>query len=301
MADKQETEAIEELTKSARDPVVAVDTAGLLSARRRVSLSQYLLEMWRYRRFVVEYSRHKAIADNDDMFLGKLWTILEPLLRIAMYAILFGLILNTSRGIDNFLGFLILGLTFFSQLSRGLSGGSGLIQRSRAMMRTFKFPRASLVLAEAFRGIFSNLVPIALAIAAALLFQWDKPVSWTVILILPLLVLIYTFSLGLMFISARITAFLPDAKKIVFFVNRAWFYVSGVFFSVERYASVPELQTAMMANPGYKFLEAVRDVVLYASVPDLTEWLVLSAWSATLLTVGFLYFWRAEDRYVHVR
>lgn len=303
MADQQEADAIRSLQqaipKNRRTVLVADDE--LFSTNERASLAKYLANTWRYRHFIFEHARFKAAGDNDDMFLGKLWNILEPLLRIAMYGVMFGVVLQTARGIENFVGFLVIGLMYFSMMSRGLGSGSGLVQRSKAMMRTFRFPRASLVVGEAIKGFISNIIPGTLAVLAALAFQWGDPLSWSVVLIVPIYFLIHLFSFGLLLISARVTAFVPDAKKIVFFVNRAWFYVSGVFFSVERYARVPEIQEVMQANPAYRFLEAARSVVMYNQIPSLSEWLVLVLWATGASTVGFIFFWRAEDRYVHVR
>ena len=273
----------------------------LSSTNARKSLAAYVSDTWRYRHFIYEHAKFKAAVDNDDMFLGRLWNVLEPLLRIAMYGLMFGFVLRTSRGVDNFVGFLIIGLTYFSMMSRGLGSGSGLVQRSKAMMRTFRFPRVSIVVGEAIRGFISNLIPGMLAVFAALAFQWGTWPSWTVVLIVPIYCLIHLFSFGLLLISARVTAFLPDAKKIVFFINRAWFYVSGVFFSVERYARIPEVQEVMQANPAYRYLQAARGVVMYGNCPSASEWLILILWAVGTSVIGFIFFWRAEDRYVHVR
>lgn len=303
MRDEQELEAVAKLAaeSSPDSNTVLADDTNLNFTHVRLPVSQYLAEMWRYRKFTVANARFRASADNDDMFLGRFWTVLEPLLRIAMYGTIFGLLLNTSRGIDNFLGFLVLGLTFFSMMSRGLGNGAGLIQRSRAMMRTFKFPRASLVVGESLRGFFSNLIPAGLAVLAALAFQFGEPLHWTIIFVVPLILFMNIFALGLSFFTARITAFLPDAKKVVFFVNRAWFYVSGVFFSIERYDSVPELQRVMMLNPAYEFLKSIRGATMYGTAPTWEAWALMIGWSLGTLVLGFLFFWAAEEKYVHVK
>lgn len=302
MVDQQAADAIRSLQDATtkRQRTVLVADENLLSTNRRASLAAYIANTWKNRHFIYEHAKYKAAGDNDDMFLGKLWNVLEPLLRIAMYGFLFGVILQTSRGIENFLGFLVIGLTYFSMMSRGFGSGSGLVQRSKAMMRTFRFPRVSLVVGEAIKGFISSLIPGALAVLAALAFQWGTALSWTVLLIIPIYCLIHLFSFGLLLISARVTAFVPDARKVIFFVNRAWFYVSGVFFSIERYARVPEVQEVMQANPAYLFLEATRGAVMYGECPTAEEWLTLVLWSVCTSVLGFVFFWRAEDRYVHV-
>src|SRR5699024_11984435 len=90
-----------------------VDNSRIRPKSTRMPLHKYLAQIWKLRHFIVLHSRYKAIADNDDMFLGRLWTILEPICRIAMYGIMFGLILNTSRGIENFIDFIYIVITIF--------------------------------------------------------------------------------------------------------------------------------------------------------------------------------------------
>src|SRR5699024_8243742 len=280
---------------------ILVDDSRLRPKSSRQPIHRYVAQIWHLRHFIVLHSRYKAIADNDDMFLGRLWTILEPICRIAMYGIMFGLILNTSRGIENFIGFLTIGITFFGFISRGPNSGSGLVQRSQNLIGTFNFPRATVVVGEAVRGFFMSLIPALLATVGSLLFQLDKPLSWSIFLMVPLFMLIQVFATGLMFIAARMTAFFPDLRRMMKFIMRAWFYISGVFFSVERYANIPEIQVVMEANPAYQFLTALRDSILYASPPSFETWGYLSAWSFGTLLIGFVFFWQAESRYVHIR
>lgn len=282
-------------------PTIVVDNSKIRPKSARLPLHKYAARIWGLRHFIVLHARYKAMDDNDDMFLGKMWTVLEPVFRIAMYGLIFGLLLNTSRGIENFIGYLIIGITFFGFISRGPNSGSGLVQRTQNLIGTFNFPRATVVIGEAVRGFFMALIPSILATIGALVFQLDKPLSWTILLAIPLFLLMQVFSAGLMFISARITAFLPDFRRMMQFFTRAWFYISGVFFSIERYANIPELQSVMVANPAYQFLTALRDSIMYSSAPELTTWLYLAAWSFGAFLIGFVYFWQAESRYVHIR
>ncbi|PNK21999.1 ABC transporter permease, partial [Bacillus thuringiensis] len=70
--------------------------------------------------------------------------------------------------------------------------------------------------------------------------------SWTVMLVVPLFLVLHVFTLGLTLIVARITAFIPDAKPLVALLQRALFFVSGIFFSVERFNDQPLIQEIML-------------------------------------------------------
>lgn len=226
---------------------------------------------------------------------------MEPLLNAAMYGIIFGLLLKTSRGIDNFIGYIVLGIMFFGFLADGLTQGSSVIRSSRNLVSAFQFPFGSLVVAQGIRSFFANITPALVGVLFALSFQLERGVGWTIILIIPLYFLIHVFSTGLMFFVARATAFIPDLRALITFIRRAWFYSSGVFFSFERFTSKPTILRLVEFNPAYQFLEAVRGAVLYFEPPSLKVWGYLIVTSLSTFFLGLIYFWRAEHHYADAK
>lgn len=278
-----------------------VSDAHLKSVESRPRFFEYLEALWHRRFFIHAEARSKAFSTGRGTFLGRMWIILQPLLEVGVYALIFGVVLNVSRGIENFLGFLVIGVIFFGFISRGLTRSAGLIQSSRGLISSFSFPRAAIAFSAVLRSLLDNLTPAIVAVTLALLFQSHKPVSWTIVLIIPIFLLIHIFILGATLIIARMTAFVPDFKSLVSLFVRALFFVSGVFFSIERFSGNGMLQDIMSANPVYQFLKVARESVMYATVPSLETWLYLIAWSFGLLAAGLIYFWRAEARYSNVR
>lgn len=289
------------LSSDREKPTVIIRADKLRPLHSRPKFFSYLAQIWTRRHFIIADARGRSFQSQRDMLLGRFWLILSPLLDVAMYGALFGLLLKTSRGIENFTGYLIIGVIFFGFLQGGLTGGSGMIKESRSMISAFSFPRASIPIARVTRQFLDNSLPALVALIAALTFQWGKPPGWEMLLVIPLYVLIHVFSLGLILIVARLTAFIPDLRSLIPVAGRAWFYISGVFFSVERFATNPTVQDIMMANPAYQFLQAIRSVVLYQTIPSWEVWIALCAWSFGLLIIGLVYFWQAEERYVNVR
>lgn len=278
-----------------------VDDTNLERLSTRPALGVYVRRMWDRRRFVWLDARSRAFKTDRDMILGRIWLVLSPLLDGLTYGFIFGFVLQTSRGIDNFVGYLLLGITFFGMMQGPLTGGIGLTRSFRGMLGAFDFPAASLVLSRALRGSIDSLIPGTVAIIVALAMQWQEPIKWTVILVAPLFLLIQFFGAGLMFISARVTAQIPDMKTVIQLAARAWFFISGVFFSVDRFVDQPELKLFMEENPAYRFLTAVRDVVMYGQSPSLSDWMILTVWGAGTFGFGFLFFWRGEGKYANVR
>lgn len=280
---------------------LTVDSSGLRRLNVRPPLTLYLKQLWARRFFIVTDARYRAFRTAKSYNLWRFWLIAQPLLDAAMYGLIFGFLLKTSRGVENFLGFLLIGVTFFNFISSMVSGGQSLVQTSRNLIQAFSFPKAAIVLSQSLRYLIDSLPALIIAVVIGLAAQWEKPVSWTVLLVVPLVVLMWLFGTGLMFFVARLTAFLPDLKVIISVGIRAWFFSSGVFFPLERFAHSPILYEIFSLNPGYIFLTAVRDCVLYANVPSVSTWLTLAAWGVGMILAGTIFFWMAEEKYVNVR
>ena len=279
---------------------IAVNDVGLRQLGTREPLFEYLHNLWLRRHFILLDAKSRAFQGHRGMWLGKLWIILDPLVEAATYGLIFGLLLRTSRGIDNFVGYLLIGIIFFGFLQQGLNSGAGLIQSNRAIIAAFRFPRASIALGLIVRQFLDNIPQAVMAVFIALIGQMDKPIGWSLLVVVPVYFLIHMFSLGLILIVSCLTAFVPDLKALLKVVSRGWFYVSGVFFSIKNFATHPTLLAIMEANPGYQFLNTVRVAVLDGNFPSLAIWESLVAWSLGLLSLGLLVFWSAEAKYVNV-
>lgn len=267
----------------------------------RPSLGTYLQQTWSRRHFIFAQARTSAFSSGRDRYLGSLWVILDPIFQVSVYALIFGVIMKTDRGMDNFIGFLTLGVVFFRVATSGLSIGSGLINSSRGIITSFKFPRISVVLSSQLKEFLDNILPVILAIIIAVLFQMEEPIHPTILLVIPLLLLLELFNFGVACIVARATAFVPDLKSFVSVLKRGLFFISGVFFSISRFETHPTISAIVEANPIYVFLMAVRTCVLDGQVPPLQIWGYLLLWSAGLAIVGLVYFWQAEERYATIR
>lgn len=285
---------------SAGQPVHFVESGELRSLQSRPGFLAYCKQLWGYRSFIWADARLKALRTTKDYRLWRLWLVLQPLLDVLFYAFLFGLILKTSNGVENFLGFLVIGVIFMRMLVALLNQGSMLIRTSRGFIQTFQFPRAALAISQTLRNLLDNILPAIIAVIMALGFQGFKGLNWSVILVVPLFLMMHIFGCGLMLIAARLTAEIPDTRALITFASQAWFFLSGVMFSIDRFVDHPMLRSLMTANPAYIFLQALRGNVIYSSPLDLTTWGILALWTFGTFFVGLFYFWLAEAKYVRL-
>lgn len=280
--------------------VYRVDASRLQTLQSRPALLDYCRQIWDRRFYIWTDAKFKALRTTKDYRLWRTWLVLQPLLDVVFYAFLFGFILKTSRGIENFIGYLILGVIFMRMMAGMLNQGSMLIRNSKGMIKTFQFPRASLPISQSIRSMLDNILPAVIAVIMALASQSFHGVSWTVILVVPLYLMLHLFGCGLMLVTARLTAEIPDSKALLNFVSRVWFFLSGVMFSIERFVDHPILLALMTSNPAYIFLTAIRDCVIYGSVPAFEVWGKLLLWTLGTFVAGLVYFWGAEAKYVRL-
>jgi len=279
-------------------PVVErVDISRLAPVGRRPPLGSYLRQLWGRRYFIWADSRARAFAGNKDTLLGRFWLVGRPVLDGLTYFLIFGVLLQASRGIDNYIGFLVIGVFMFSFTSRALTGGAGVMASGKNIIRAFSFPRAAIPLALVLRDAIS-MFPVILTMFVMILVIPPHATLSLYWLLFPVVFLLQAlFNLGITLYAARLTSAIPDLRLVLGFFSRFWMYGSGVMYSIERFIDHPTLLAIMQLNPAYAVLEISRDLLLYARMPDLTLWLTLGAWALITPMLGFLYFWQGEEAY----
>lgn len=277
------------------------DSFGTLEQLRRVGtrppLREYLTELIDRRHFVWTGARGEALTRYSNERLGVLWHVLRPMLDAAFYGIIFGLVLQMSRGMDNYVAFVIIGIFMFQLTSRAISGGATLIRSSKAMIRAFAFPRASLAVSDVLREFMTSLPAIGVMFAAIMLVppQEMPTASWS---LFPVILILHTImNLGFTLFFGWLGSVLPDLAQAVSFATRILMYASAVIFPIERFIEHPTALAIVQANPVYVVLEMYRAVLTDGAFPAVENWMVLLAWSFGALIVGFGVFWWNEERY----
>ena len=263
----------------------------------RPPVGGYLRQLWQRRFFIRAEARAKAFSGSRNLILGNLWLLLGPLLDVLMYGVIFGVVLKTSRGIEHFVLFLVIGVVLFRLVSKDLSDGAGMIRSKKNVIKAFAFPRAALVLSHSLRTTYDSIPPI-LVLFAVIFFYPHGPGPTRTWLLFPLLfILMKTFGTGLTFLAAWSTHLIPDVARLIQVFTRFWFYGSGVFYSIDNFVDQPALLRVMQINPAYQILTAGRELLIYDTIPDTSFWVSLTTWAVSTLVIGFLLFWSAETRY----
>lgn len=274
---------------------------GMRRAGARPPLLIYTKDLWQRRHFITTFSTANNAVGYSDSILGQAWQLLTPLLNVSVYYLIFGELLKTKRGIDNFIAFLVIGIFIFTFIQTAMLGGAQSINKNLALTRVLHFPRAVLPISSTLialqRLLFSMVIMLPIVLISG------EPLRWNWLLLVPAIALQSMFCLGLAFIMARIGAKIPDTSQVLPFVLRTWLYMSGVFFAVQTVAKghAHWVKQLLEANPGAVYMQLVREALLTKppSHPPY-QWSLAVFWSVLVLAVGYIYFWRAEEQYGRV-
>ncbi|MFG2358963.1 ABC transporter permease [Streptomyces sp. NPDC048521] len=275
---------------------------GLSVSGARPSLVEYIGQLWGRRHFILAFSQAKLTAQYSQAKLGQLWQVATPLLNAAVYFCIFGLILHASRGMpqDVYIPFLVTGVFVFTFTQSSVMSGVRAISGNLGLVRALHFPRASLPISFSLQQLQQLLFSMIVLFAVAMGFGSYPSLSW--LLIVPVLVLQFLFNTGLALIMARAGAKTPDLAQLMPFVMRTWMYASGVMFSIPiMLEDEPQwIATVLQWNPAAVYMDLMRFALIdgYGSenLPD-HVWAAAGGWAVLFALGGFVYFWKAEERY----
>lgn len=275
---------------------------GLAVSGARPSLVEYVRQLWGRRHFILAFSQAKLTAQYSQAKLGQLWQVATPLLNAAVYYLIFGLILKASRGMshDVYIPFLVTGVFVFTFTQSSIMSGVRAISGNLGLVRALHFPRASLPMSFALQQLQQLLFSMIVMFLVVIGFGSYPGLSW--LLILPALALQFLFNTGLALIVARLGAKTPDLAQLMPFVLRTWMYTSGVMFSINKMLEGrPEwIVRLLQVNPAAVYMDLMRFALIdgYGSsnLPP-HVWAIALFWAVVAFVGGFVYFWKAEERY----
>ena len=268
---------------------------GLDRVGARPPLGAYLRETVQRMNFAWTLSAYSVQSGDARTRLGNWWLILLPTIQAGLYGLIFGLIIGSNRP-ENFLAYLFTGVFLFSFMSGSLQTGATAITGNAGLVKSLSFPRILLPLSAVIKQTL-NFWPQIILLALTLFLTNNLP-SWDWLLFIPLTVLMTLFSLGVALIAARLTVQFRDLNKLVPLITRLLFYVSGVFFSLEKVLGQwPVVYHLFAFNPFYDFIQLTRGLVVNGYDPTLTLWLQCIGWAVVTPVVGVIFFWRAEEQY----
>ncbi|MEU8589725.1 ABC transporter permease [Streptomyces sp. NPDC048664] len=283
-------------------PAALAARYGLTVSGARPSLPEYVQQLWARRHFITAFATAKLTAQYSEAKLGQVWQVMTPLLNAAVYYFIFGILLGTSKHVPDYIPFLVTGVFIWTFTQSSIMAGTRAVSGNLGLVRALHFPRAALPISFCLQQLQQLLFSMAALIVILLCFGVPVSASW--LLAIPALVLQFVFNAGISLIMARMGAKTPDIAQLMPFILRTWMYVSGVMWSIDKLTKADDLPhavtIALQTNPAAVYIDLMRFALIdsfHAHQLPPHVWLAATGWALLAGVGGFIYFWKAEERY----
>lgn len=245
-------------------------------------------ELYLYRELLKTSIKKEIRGKYKGSFLGVLWSFVNPLLMVLVYAIVFPYILKVQE--DNYLIFLITATIPWTFFTTVISQGTTTIIANAGLIKKVYFPRAILPISVVTSGLINFLISCVIIF----IFILISGIGFSFyLLFLPLIIIIeYIFSLAIVFILSAINVYIRDVEYITNFVIMMLFYATPILYS---FTLIPErLRIIFDLNPMAHIINSYRDILYYQKMPNTLNIIVVGLSSTLLLIIGYGIFKKLE-------
>ena len=259
-----------------------------------------IADLFHYRQLVAMLVVRELKVRYKRSVLGMLWTMLNPLLLMAVYAVVFATIMRSPQ--RNFALFLLSGLLPWLFFSTAILQGLTSILTNQELIRKVRLPQAVFPLSV----VGSNLINFALSLVPLFLLMAVVRQPFTpALLFLPAGIFVLAlFTSGVTLLLSTFTVFFRDVRHLTEVLLQMLLYLSPVLYDLQLLGERSEwwfraFSLFLRLNPLTYLLPLFRDPVYYGRLPSLPVLGIASLESALMLAVGFLVFHRLAPRHIH--
>lgn len=224
--------------------------------------------------------------------LGLLWTILNPILMMTVITLVFSGFFKSD--IQNFAIYYFTGNLLFSFVNESTVNAMNAIVGNGSLIKKVYVPKYLFPMSK----IFSSLVNLLFSFIAMLLVMLvlRAPFYPTMFLIPVIVLYVVLFSIGLGLILATAQVFFRDTGHLYSVFTILWMYMTPLFYP--RTLLEDKLSFILTWNPMVHFVDFMRDIVLYNTVPTAQENLICAGIGMGFLALGLFFFYRKQDKFI---
>lgn len=247
--------------------------------------------LYEYRELLKNNIKKDVGGKYKNSFLGVLWSFVNPLLQITVYAFVFQIILKSN--IENYAVYLCCGLIPWQYFSSVVMRGAATVIDNGNIIKKVYFPREilpiSLVSSEGVNFLISSLIILGFVIFSGI------GLSINILWYFVILVIQFIVSIGIAFIVSSLSVYFRDFLHILGIIMQLLFYATPIVYSIN---SVPErFRLLVKLNPMSYLIESYRDIFYNKTMPNFQNLGIALGMGIVLLVVGYFIFKKLEKRF----
>lgn len=254
-------------------------------------MTRHVHELIRHRGLVQSLVVRELKARYRGSFLGFLWTFLNPLLLLAVYALVFHFYLRIR--VEHYAGFMFVGLLPWVWFSSALLEGTTSITSGGSLVTKVLFPSQVLPMVKILSHLANYL--LSLPILFIFLLGMGVGVSWSLLWLPLVMVLHFLFIVGLVLLLSAVNVFFRDVQHILANLLTLWFFLTPILYPLSQVP--PSFRKWVLLNPMAQIILAYHDVFFYQRTPDGRLLAVFGILSFVLLWAGMSFFERYKETF----
>lgn len=255
-------------------------------------LGNYIRGFIKYRDLLKELVSRDIKIRYRRSVLGMLWTILNPILMMCVFTIVFSQLFKSD--IENFTVYFLCGNVIWSFMIESTNNALNSIVGNQSLIKKVYIPKYLFPVSK----VMSSLVNLFFAYIAMILVMMVTRTSFHITMLLSVIPIFFVmlFSIGLGMCLATWMVFFRDVFQLYSVVTLAWMYLTPMFYPASLLEEV--LPAALRWNPMYHYITYLRCLVLEGSIPGVEENLICLAFSIVVFVTGIRIFYRKQDKFI---
>ena len=252
---------------------------------------QMFKNIYNYRELLKTNVQKEIRGKYKGAWLGVFWSLLNPLLLLTVYSIIFPLILRIE--IENYTMYLCVALLPWTYFTSSISSGIVSMIANGNIIKKVYFPREIIPISVVISATVNFLIS-CIVILLFLIFS-GLGITWTILLFPLILLLQMLITLAITFIFSAFVVYVRDLEHLVSIALMVLFYGTPIVYTME---SIPEhLRWILKLNPMTHVIEAYRDILYYQRIPDMKNILILFIISIIGVIIGYKIFNKLQKNF----
>lgn len=271
------------------------------NGRYSTNLLDLFESFWGHKALILQMTKREVIGRYRGSVMGLLWSFLNPVLMLAVYTLVFGVVFKARWGAESgskadFAIILFVGMIIHSLLAECVNRAPGLMLSNVNYIKKVVFPLDILPWVTMASALFHAMVSIGvLLIFFVLVHQY---LHWTAIFFPLLLVPYVLFVMGLSWFLSATGVYLRDLGQITGLATTVLMFLSPIFFPAS--ALPQEYRLLMHLNPLTFVIEQSRGVLIWGKLPDWSGLAAYLAFGVVTAWAGFYWFQKTRKGFADV-
>lgn len=247
-------------------------------------------------RYAIYAAKSELKSEVANSYLNWIWWVLEPFCFMLIYAFIFGVVFNAKE--QYFPVFIFTGITAWDFFNRCLTQSVKLLKSNKSIVTKVYIPKFILLISKMFFNGYKMLFSFGIIIIMVIYFR--IPVTLNILYIVPIFIVLFVITFACMTHLMHYGVFIQDLANVTNIALRMIFYMTGIFYNIEKRLPAKYVGILMKGNPMALVLSSLRKCLLYGETPDvkwLFIWFIIGIIVAAL---GIRKIYKNENSYVKV-